>query len=318
MIKYILTVLISSLIIAPGYTQKRIIVSQDGKGNYRTIQEAINAVPDRNMNRTEIFVKKGSYKERVIVSKSKINITLIGEDAKETIITWDDYAAKKDSSGKDLGTFRTATFYIYGTGFSAKNITFENSSGPVGQALSIFVAADKVAFFNCRFLGCQDTIYTNGNGSRQYYSECYIEGTTDFIFGAATALFDQCDINCKKGGQYLTAASTLDTTKYGYVFLKCNIGGNAPENTFALGRPWRPNAKVVFLYCYLSNVIKNTGWNNWGKPDNEKTAYYAEFKNTGPGYKPAERYAWSHQLTEEEAKIYTPALILANWKPEKP
>lgn len=298
--------------------QKRMVVAQDGSGQYKTVQEAVNAVPDNDQMVTEIFVKKGIYKERIVIPINKINITLIGEDVKNTILTYDNYAGKLDSAGKTLGTSRSASFYVYGNGFTAKNITFENAAGPVGQALAISVIGDRAAFFNCRFLGFQDTIYTHGNGSRQYYSNCYIEGTTDFIFGAGTALFENCHIFCKQGGRYITAASTLDTTKYGYVLLHCTITGNAPNNTFALGRPWRPHAKVVYLYCNLSSVIEDAGWDNWRNPENEKTAYYAEYKNTGPGNQPNKRVGWSHQLTDDEAKIYTKTLVLNGWEPKMP
>jgi pectinesterase len=295
--------------------QKRIVVAQDGSGNYKTVQEAINAVADNSTSVTEVFVKKGTYKERIVVPVSKINITLVGEDAMTTVLTFDNYAARLDSAGKALGTSRSASFYVYGGGFTARNITFENAAGPVGQALAIYVAGDKAAFYNCRFLGFQDTIYTNGKGAREYYKDCYIEGTTDFIFGAATALFDNCNIYCKKGGAYVTAASTLDTTKYGYVLMNCKITGNAPDGSYALGRPWRPYAKVVYLHCYLGPMIKAAGWDNWRNPENEKTAYYAEYKNTGPGAKTDERVAWAHQLTDDEAKSYTTELILNGWKP---
>lgn len=296
--------------------QKRIVVAQDGSGNYKTVQQAIDAVADHSTQVTEIFVKKGTYKERVVVPITKNNITLIGEDAITTVLTFDNYALRLDSAGKALGTSRTASFYVYGSGFTAKNITFENSAGPVGQALAIYVKGDKAAFFNCRFLGFQDTIYTNGGGTREYYKDCYIEGTTDFIFGAATALFEDCNIFCKKGGAYISAASTLDTTRYGYVFMHCHITGSAPDYSFSLGRPWRPYAKVVYLYCDLGQVIKPEGWDNWHGTESDKTAYYAEFKNTGPGFQPDKRIAWSHQLTDDEAKIYTKKLILAGWDPK--
>jgi pectinesterase len=297
---------------------KRIVVAQDGSGNYKTVQEAVNAVPDQSKSITEIFIKKGTYKERITISAAKTNVTLIGEDAQETVLTFDNYATRLDSAGKALGTGRTGSFYVYGAGFTAKNITFENSAGPVGQAVAMYVVGDKAAFFNCRFLGFQDTLYTQGYGSHQYYKDCYIEGTTDFIFGAATALFDSCNIFCKKGGLYIAAASTLDTTSYGYVFLRCRISGSAPDNTFALGRPWRPYAKTVYLYCDLSNIILPAGWDNWRNAENEKTAYYAEYKNTGPGYQPDKRVGWAHQLTGDEAKLYTKQLILNGWEPKQP
>ncbi|EHQ30779.1 pectinesterase family protein [Mucilaginibacter paludis] len=298
------------------YGARRITVAQDGSGNYKTVQEAVNAVKNNDAERTEIFVKKGTYKERIIVGLNKINISLIGEDVKNTVLVFDNYALRLDSAGVALGTARTASFYVYGSGFTAKNITFQNSAGPVGQALAIYIAGDRAAFFGCRFLGFQDTIYTNGHGAREYYQDCYIEGTTDFIFGAATALFDHCTIFCKKGGLYISAASTLDTTQYGYVFMHCTVTGNAPDGTFALGRPWRAYAKVVYLYCELGRVIMDAGWDNWRNAENEKTAYYAEYKNTGPGYRPDKRVAWSHQLNDKEARLYTKQQILNDWNPD--
>jgi pectinesterase len=302
--------------ISQANAQKRIVVAQDGSGNYKTVQEAVNSVPDNGTTPTEIYIKKGVYKEKLILPASKRGVSFIGEDENNTIITYDDYASKKDTSGKDLGTSRSSSFYIYGAGFTAKNITFQNSSGPVGQAVAVYVGGDRACFINCRFLGFQDTLYTYGRGTRQYYKNCYVEGTTDFIFGASTSLFEDCELYCKKGGAYLTAASTLDTTAYGYVFIKCKITGDAPDNSFSLGRPWRPYAKVVYLYCDLSKVIKATGWDNWHGTESDKTAYYAEYKNTGPGYQPEQRVAWSHQLTDAEAEKYTLQQILKGWNPE--
>jgi pectinesterase len=295
--------------------QKRILVARDGSGDFKTVQEAINAAPELSEEVTEIRIKPGVYKERIVVSKTKTNISLVGEDPNRTILTWDNYASKQDSAGNQYGTSGSASFYAYGAGFTARNITFENSSGPVGQALAIYIGGDKARFFNCRFLGCQDTILTNGAGSREYFYDCYIEGTVDFIFGPATALFEKCRIFCKRGGLYITAASTPDTVKYGYVFRNCTITGDAPENSFLLGRPWRPYAKVVFIQCSLDKLIRESGWDNWRNPENEKTAYYAEYQNTGPGFKPSGRVSWSRQLTDAEAKTYTTANILRNWDP---
>jgi len=289
-------------------------VAADGSGNFKTVQEAINAVPDFRKVTTTIFIKKGIYKEKLNLSASKHNVKLIGEDVEKTILTFDDWAQKKNIFGEDKGTSGSSSFYVYGTDFTAENITFQNSAGPVGQAVALFVAGDKARFFNCRMLGFQDTLYTYGYASRQYYYKCYIEGTVDFIFGSSTAVFDDCEIFCKKAG-YITASSSPDTTKYGYVFLNCKITGDAPAESFYLGRPWRPYAKAVFIKCHLGKVIKPEGWDNWGKESNEKTAFYAEYQNTGPGANSAKRVAWAHQLSEAESKNYIIPQIFNGWNP---
>lgn len=289
-------------------------VAADGSGNFKTVQEAINAVPDFRKVTTTIFIKKGVYKEKLNLSTSKQNVKLIGEKVEETILTFDDWAQKKNIFGEEKGTSGSASFYVYGTNFTAENITFQNSAGPVGQAVALFVAGDKARFFNCRMLGFQDTLYTYGYASRQYYYKCYIEGTVDFIFGSSTAVFDDCEIFCKKAG-YITASSSPDTTKYGYVFLNCKISGDAPAQSFYLGRPWRPYAKAVFIKCNLGKVIKPEGWDNWGKESNEKTAYYAEYQNTGEGASTVKRVAWSHQLSEAESKAYHLLQIFNGWQP---
>ncbi|WP_374165806.1 pectinesterase family protein [Arcticibacter sp. MXS-1] len=295
--------------------ERHFTVAQDGSGDFKTVQEAINAVPDFRKVPTVIFIKNGVYKEKLILAPSKRMVRFVGESADKTILTYDDYAGKKNQFGEEKGTSGSASFYIYADDFSAENITFANSAGPVGQAVAVWSAGDRMKFKNCRFLGFQDTLYTYGYGSRQYYTNCYIEGTVDFIFGSSTAIFNDCDIYCKKQG-YVTAASTSDTTRYGYVFMNCRLKGDAEENTFYLGRPWRPYAKVVFLNCELGKQIRQEGWHNWGKESNEKTAYYAEYNNKGPGFKPKARVAWSHQLTKEEAKEYTIEKIFRGWNPQ--
>ncbi|UOQ68628.1 pectinesterase family protein [Hymenobacter volaticus] len=290
------------------------VVAQDGSGTYRTVQEAFNAVPDFRKKVTTIFIKKGVYKEKLILAGSKNLVRIIGEDPTKTVLTYDDYNQKKNIFGEDKGTSGSSSIYIYGGDFSAENITFQNSSGPVGQAVAVWVAGDKARFKNCRFLGFQDTLYTYGYGSRQYYQDCYIEGTVDFIFGSSTAWFEHCTIFCKQNG-YVTAASTPDSTRYGYVFNRCTITGDAPANSFYLGRPWRPYAKTVFLNCELGPQINPAGWDHWGKDSNKQTAYYAEYSNKGKGAQPKQRVPWSHQLTEQEAKQYTPDVVLRHWNP---
>lgn len=291
------------------------VVDATGKGDFRTVQEAINAVPDFRKMQTTIFIKNGVYKEKLILPGSKKMVKFIGENIDKTILTYDDFASKKNRFGENIGTSGSSSFYVYGDDFTAENITFANSSGPVGQAVAVQVIGDKIHFKNCKFLGFQDTLYTYGYGSRQFYENCYIEGTTDFIFGSATALFKECIIFCKKGGSYITAASTPDTVKYGYVFINCKITGEEGASYF-LGRPWRPYAKVVFIHCELPVFIKPEGWDPWGKESNKETVFYAEYKNKGKGFKPRERVSWSHQLSKEQLQEYTLDKILMDWKPD--
>jgi len=310
-------VLIILLITAPATWGRKpdFVVAKDGSGNFKTVQEAINAVPDLRKNETVIYIKNGVYKEKLMLPSTKINVRFIGQQADSVVLTYDDYAARKNIFGEEIGTSGSASFFIHGDGFTAEQISFENSAGPVGQAVAVRVAADRVRFFNCRFLGFQDTLYTWGQGgaSRQYYKDCYIEGTVDFIFGSSTAIFDKCRIYGKKGG-YFTAASTPDTAKYGYVFIECSLAGDAPPASYYLGRPWRPYAKTVFIDCNMSEVVKPEGWHNWGKVANEQTTFYGEYHSTGTGAGNAARVGWSHRLTREQAAAYTPENIFNGWQ----
>lgn len=288
------------------------VVSKDGSGDFKTVQEAINAVPDMRANRTRIFIKKGIYKEKLTLPSTKTNVSFIGESATKTILTYDDFAQRKNRFGENIGTSGSSSFFIFGDGFSAENITFENSAGPVGQAVAVRIDGDKVSFTNCRFLGFQDTLYPHGDKSRQYYKDCYIEGTVDYIFGFSTALFENCTLFCKTAG-YVTAASTPEGKDFGFVFKNCKITGSASNGSFFLGRPWRPFAKVVYLNCEVGKVINVKGWHNWENTDNEKTAYYAEYKSGGESAAPGLRVSWSHQLSDREAAIYTKEQILGDW-----
>jgi pectinesterase len=288
------------------------VIAADGSGDYRTVQEAINAVPDFRKNETVIFIKKGIYKEKIVLAGSKTNVVLLGEDRESTVLTFDDFASKKNRFGEEMGTTGSTSFFVFGDGFRAENLTFANSSGAVGQAVAVRVDGDQVVFINCHFFGFQDTLYPHGEKSHQYFRDCIIEGTVDFIFGWSTVVFDQCTIVCKDQG-YVTAPSTNEGIHYGFVFLDCRITGSAENSTFYLGRPWRPYGKSAFLRCEMSHVIKPEGWNNWDKQEAEQTTFFAEYKNTGSGATSDKRVSWSHQLTDDEALAYTPQNILGEW-----
>jgi pectinesterase len=208
--------------------------------------------------------------------------------------------------GKPIGTFKTPSTTIDADDFSAENLTFANSAGPVGQALAIRVDGDRAGFRNCRFLGWQDTILLNRG--RQYFENCYIAGHVDFIFGAATAWFEHCEIHALRDG-YLTAASTPAEQPFGFVFSHCRLTGEPGVKTF-LGRPWRIYASTIYLNCELSDVVRSQGWSDWNKPEAHKTARYAEFNSSGPGANPAARPDWTKQLTKIEASNITVEKVL--------
>jgi pectinesterase len=282
-------------------------VAIDGSGDFTSINEAIAALPDQAQQPVVIRIFPGTYQEKVVVPSWKTNVHFIGEDAATAIISWDDYSGKGN-----LTTFTSYTVLVQGKGFRAENITFQNTAGPVGQAVAMHAEGDEMVFVNCRFLGDQDTLYVGVANSRQYYHNCYIEGTTDFIFGPATAWFEDCTIHSKKNS-YITAASTPEGQDFGFVFRNCTLTANEVATKVYLGRPWRPFAKTVFIQCQLGNHILPEGWHNWNKPEAEKTTFYAEYQSQGPGATIDKRVAWSHQLTKKQAKIYHPKIVLGEW-----
>lgn len=288
------------------------VVAKDGSGDFTTIQSAIEASKAFPYNRVRIFIKKGVYHERVFIPSWNTKISLIGESKDSTIISYDDNFKKTDKGRNS--TFYTSTLLVQGNDFHAENLTIENTSGPVGQAIALSVEADRCSFSNCKFLGNQDTLYVAGENARQYFVDCYIEGTTDFIFGEATALFEKCILKCK-ADSYITAASTPQSVVYGFVFKDCIIEAAPGINNVYLGRPWRKYAKVVFINSKMGTFINPGGWSNWQGTDNFKTVYYAERNSTGAGANKNKRVSWSHQLTDNEIKKYTIKKVLKGWIP---
>lgn len=299
--------------------ETNLYVSADGSNAFKTVQEAINATPQSASptNPCIVHVKPGVYRELIWVQREKRWVHLVGEDAEHTVLTYDLNARMPGKDGKPIGTFRTPSAQIDADEFSVENITFENSAGPVGQALAIRVDGDRVTFRNCRFRGWQDTILLNRG--RQYFEKCYIAGHVDFIFGGATAFFEACHIHCLSNG-YITAASTPEPAPYGFVFANCKITGASPDVKTYLGRPWRQFSSVIYLNTEMSDVVRPEGWNNWKDPAREKTARYAEFNSTGSGANPKARVSWAKQLNEADAKGTTAEKVLGGvdgWDPKK-
>jgi pectinesterase len=293
---------------------KSFTVAKDGSGDFKTIQEAVNAVRDLSEVQVPIYIKNGIYKEKLVIPSQKSKISLIGENKDQTIITFDDYSGKNG-----INTYTSHTVLVQGNDFKAENITFENSAGPVGQAVALHVEADRVIIKNCKILGNQDTLFPSADTSRQYYVDCYIEGTTDFIFGAATVVFERCHIHSKKNS-YITAASTTQAQPFGFVFLDCKLTADPAFQKVYLGRPWRPYAKTVFIRTEMGSHILPEGWHVWNENKNHETTFYAEYGSFGPGFVKESRISWSKQLTKKEAKQYTLATIFKGniaWIPVK-
>lgn len=278
---------------------RELVVAQDGTGDYTTIVEALEAVRAFMDFDVKIYIKKGIYKEKLVVPSWVQHIELIGEDVQNTIITHADHA-----NMNHMGTFRTYTVKVEGNYITFRNITIENNAPRLGQAVALHTEGDCLRFINCRFLGNQDTVYTGVEGTRLYFENCYIEGTTDFIFGPSTAWFEGCTIH-SKANSYITAASTPKDIEYGYIFNKCKLTATAGVDKVYLGRPWRPYAYTIFMNCELGKHIVGAGWDNWRDAKNEKTARYAEYHNSGEGAKADNRVKWAKQLSDKEAEKIT-------------
>lgn len=284
-----------------------LVVAKDGSGDYSSIQDAINNCKSFPEERITIRVEPGVYEEKVVVNSWNTRISLVGEDAARTIIRWSDSAGDRKN-----GTFWTYTMLVQANDFRAENLTIENEAGSgsgVGQAVALHVESDRVVVENCRLIADQDTLYAAGENSRHLYRNCYIEGTTDFIFGEGTAVFENCELHCKSDS-YITAASTAEGVRFGFVFLDCELTFAEGVEQVYLGRPWRRYAKTVFVGCDLGAKVSPEGWRRWG--DKYLETYYAEWGCTGESAERSRRVVWSHELSEEEAKLYTKGRIFGN------
>ncbi len=292
----------------------RVVVAQDGSGDYPTVQNAVDHAFDRVLAPTAarliIEIRPGIYHERVRVPHDRPRVTFLGQDAQSTVITY-------GLGAKDVGgTFFSATVDINADEFEAQNITFENSYGSGTQAVAISVHSDRAVFRNCRFLGMQDTLYAASG--RQYYADSYIAGHVDFIFGNAAAVFDRCEIHSRGAGYIAAESRTMPEGAQGFVFDHCRLTADAGVHDVFLGRPWRNYSRVVFLDCWMGAHIRPEGWNNWNKEAAEKTAWFAECGSVGPGGSAAGRVKWARQLTAAEAREFSPEVFLRGadgWNP---
>lgn len=289
----------------PATAADDLVVAKDGSGDFTTVKEGLAAAKRlgaaRDGGPVRVFIKAGVYKEKLVVRAS--NLTLVGEDARRTVLTYDDYVGKPDGSADGKSGIEMPSTIVRGDDFTARNLTFANTAGAVSQASALWVDGDRERFFDCRIVGYQDTLYTSP--TRQFYKRCYIEGAVDFIYGSATAVFDRCTLFCTgQESGCITAAST-PRKKRGFLFRKCVVAGTAPAGSVFLGRPWRPHAEVAFVKCNLGNQVPAVGWDNWGDARNEASVRYREYRNTGEGADTGGRVGWARRLTAGEAGEYT-------------
>ena len=273
---------------------REITVAADGSGDFKTITEALEAIRAYMDYRVTVHIKNGEYHEKVIIPSWLENVEFIVDEPEKTIITYNDYARLDN-----MGTFRTYTMRVDGCDMTFKNLTVRNYAGRVGQAVALHTEGDNLKFENCRFLGDQDTLFLAGHDSDLEFDNCYIEGTTDFIFGPATAYFNDCVIN-SKADSYITAASTPQDVEIGFVFKNCRLTADPGVKKVYLGRPWRPYAYTAFIDCEMGEHITPAGWDNWRNPDNEKTARYSESGSKGPGANAAARAPWAKQTINHQ------------------
>jgi pectinesterase len=306
----------ASVLPAAPSSDVHVVVAADGTGDFRTVQSAVDHALDggplRPKQRLVIEIRPGTYHERVMIPQDRPRVTLLGADAASTTITF-------NAGAKDVGgTFFSSTVDGEGAEFEAVNVTFENSFGIGTQAVAISVHSDRAVFRKCRFVGWQDTLYAASG--RQYFRDCFIEGHVDFIFGNASAIFENCEIH-SRGDGWITAHSRLTPdSATGYVFINCKLTGENTDKGVYLGRPWRDYSRVVFINSYMGEQIRPEGWSDWNDTGRSKTAWYAEYGSKGPGAKQAQRVQWAHRLTKDEVKNFQPDVFLRGsdgWQPGK-
>ncbi|XP_058068865.1 pectinesterase QRT1 [Magnolia sinica] len=284
-----------------------IVVAKDGTGDSRTVQGAVDLVPDGNKERVKIFILPGIYREKVIIPATKPYISLIGNQSYETVISWNSKASDRSSDGKIIGTFASASIAVDSDYFCARGITFENTApralpGANGmQAVALRVSGDKAMFYSCRILGSQDTLFDHIG--RHYFFKCYIQGSIDFIFGKARSLYQDCTLHAIADSYGAVAASQRNSASEnsGFSFINCDLTGSG---IIYLGRAWGKYARVVYSFCDLEGIIIPQGWSDWGDPSRRGTVLFGEFKCKGRGASSPGRVPWAKSLTYEEARPF--------------
>ncbi len=292
------------------------MVAADGSGSYRTVQAALDAVPPGNDKEVVIYIKNGVYTEKLHLDSTRSHVTLVGEDAARTILTYSDHPGMVLPNGDSVNTRNSHSFLVQAADFSARRLTIRNDAGfTAGQAVALEVQGDRASFFDCRVIGNQDILFLNSMGRRQYFRDCYIEGTTDFIFGGGLAWFEHCQIHSKKNS-HVTAASTGQGRPFGFIFYHCVLTGDSAVTNASLGRPWQPYASVSYIHCFIGRHIRPEGWSAWNKLDTYTLSRFGEYEDYGPGAALSSRVSWSHQLPAEDVQRITLKNVFNDWYPE--
>lgn len=303
---------------------ERIVVDRKGTGDFCSLGEALSHTDGE----CEIFLKNGTYREKISVDKPDIHI--IGEDREKTVIVFGDYALMERVTGYPIGTFETPTMRVYpeAQGFIMKNLTVSNDAGEgniVGQAVALYIDCDRAYIENCAFLGRQDTLLAGpipeditGKAQpyvRQYFKNCRIEGNVDFIFGGAAAIFERCEIFIvgREGfpSGYVTAACTSEENDFGYIFRRCSITGSGNRERAFLGRPWRDYAKTVFIDCTWDDILNPEVFSVWNGRESHKTCCF--------GFRGMDAYKttkadWVRYISEDEAEGYSKKNVFGDWE----
>ena len=299
-----------------GHLRPNAVVAKDGSGQFKTIQAALDAYPEKLQGRYIIYVKAGVYDEYITVTKKQVNVFIYGDGMTKTIVTG------SKSNTKGYNTWKTASFSVVGTGFIAKNMGFANTAGPDGhQAVALRIQGDMAAVFNCRIDGYQDTLYTQA--FRQFYRNCIISGTVDFIFGDGTAIIQSSTIivrrpNDNQQNTITAQGRDMDREFSGLIIQGCTI---VPDKALwydrfkiktYLGRPWRAQALTVFMESTFGDFIQPDGYMPWAGTNNMDTCKYYEYNNRGPGAVTKKRVKWPNVkvIGKREAAKYTVAVLL--------
>lgn len=287
------------------------VVDCNGGGDFASVQACFDALPSKPAAWRTVRIMPGTYREKVTLDVYKDKVTIVGAGATpgEVRIVWDDFSGKV-VDGYELTTYDSYTMSIQADEVRLENLTVANDAGRVGQAVALETRGDRILVDRCRLLGDQDTFFTKGYVSRVHVVDSYIEGTTDFIFGPSIVLFDDCTIHCK-ADSFITAASTTERNKYGYVFRNCRVTTADDVTKLYLGRPWKSTARTVWLRCELPAAIRSEGWRDWHDSARKGDVFYAEWECTGPGADRSGRVGWSYELSDTETAEYTPELIFA-------